>query len=172
MYRNMRLLVATLFGVIIFLSKIFLPAPIDKMLVVAQALLLALSSLVVGKFGATYASLIDGLLVTILRTSLAPFSLIFSLVYGLTTDSFLYAFKVREGDQVKTARSIAALTMSTTLTGVSSMYVTTMLGLVPLVPTLYLIIMLAGILNGALAGYLTPIIWNKYLIHYFEKAIA
>jgi len=166
--RNMWFLVATLFGVIIFLSKIFLPTPIDKMFIIFQALLLALSSLMVGKFGATYSALIDGLLITILRTPLAPFSLVFSLVYGLTIDAFFHAFKVKEGGNVKTARSIAALTLSTTLTGISSMYVTVMLGLVPMMPTLYLIITLAGILNGALAGYLTSIIWNKYLIRYFE----
>lgn len=172
MYRNMGLLVTTLFGVIIFLSKIFLPTPINDMLVVVQALLLALSSLIVDKFGATYASMINGLLLTILMSSFAPFGLIFSLVYGLTTDGFLYAFKAKVGGQVRTVRSIAALTISATLTGLSSMYVTTLLGLVPMVPILYLIIMLAGILNGALAGYLTSIIWNKYLIHYFEKAVA
>ncbi len=165
----MRLLVATLFGVIIFLSKIFLPTPINDMVVVVQALLLALSSLIVDKFGATYTSLINGLLVTMLMLSFAPFGLIFSLVYGMTTDGFLYAFKVKEGGQVRTVRSIAALAISATLTGLSSMYVTTLLGLLPMVPILYFIIMLAGILNGALAGYLTSVIWNKYLLHYFKK---
>ena len=164
----MKLLVATLFGVIIFISKILLPAPINDMFVVVQALLLAISSLVIGKFGATYTSLINGLLVTILTLSFAPFGLIFSLVYGITTDGFLYAFKAKERGKVKTVGSIAALTLSSTITGLSSMYVTTMLGLVPMVPLLYLIIMLTGILNGALAGYLTPIVWNKYLIHYFQ----
>ena len=168
MYRNVRLLIATLFGVIIFISKILLPAPINDIFVVVQALLLAISSLVIGKFGATYTSLINGLLVTILTLSFAPFGLIFSLVYGITIDGFLNAFKAEEGGKVKTVRSIAALTVSSTITGLSSMYVTTMLGLVPMVPMLYLIIMLTGILNGALAGYLTPIVWNKYLIHYFQ----
>jgi hypothetical protein len=166
--RNLRLLITTLFGVIVFFSKVLLPPSIGDMFVVVQALLLALSWLVVGSFGATYASMINGLLLTILRLSFAPFSLIFSLVYGLTTDFFLSAFKARVGDKVKTVRTIAALATSSAITGLSSMYVTTTLGLVPMLPILYLIIMLAGILNGALAGYLTPIIWNKYLIHYFR----
>ena len=159
-----------MFGVIIFISKILLPAPINDIFVVVQALLLAISSLVIGKFGATYTALINGLLVTIMTVSFAPFGLIFSLVYGITIDGFLYAFKAEEGGKVKTVRSIAALTISSTITGLSSMYVTTMLGLVPMVPILYLIIILTGILNGALAGYLTPIVWNKYLIHYFSQS--
>ena len=164
----MGLILTILFGVIVFLSKILLPPPINDMFVVVQALLLALSSLIVDRFGATYTSLINGLLVTMLTPSFAPFGLIFSLVYGLTTDGFLHVFRVKEGGQVRTVRSIAALAASTTLTGLSSMYVTTLLGLVPMVPILYLMIMLAGILNGALAGYLTSAIWNKYLLRYFR----
>src|SRR3989337_3785146 len=53
LYGKMGLILTTLFGVIIFLSKVFLPPPMNDMFVVVQALLLALSSLIVGRFGAT-----------------------------------------------------------------------------------------------------------------------
>ncbi len=155
-----------------FTSKVFLPAPINDIFVAVQALLLALSSLIVGRFGATYAALVNGFLVTVFTPSFAPFGLVFSLVYGLVTDGFLYAFKVRREGRVRTMRSVAALAFSSALTGVSSMYVTTLLGLVPMMPALYAVVLLAGVLNGVLAGYLTMVIWNRCLINYFHRVTA
>lgn len=168
LYKFTKLILTTLFGVIIFLFGILIPAPISQVLYVVQALLLALSSIIVGKGGATYASLINGLLVTFWMPSYPPFNLIFSLIFGLATDGFIYAFKVKEGVKVKTWHSVGAITLSAGLTGLVSTYVTVILGLVPMALIIYVIIVLAGILNGALAGYLTAIVWNKYLIHYFE----
>jgi hypothetical protein len=47
------------------------------------------------------------------------------------------------------------------------MYLTTMLCILPMIPAMYLAIIVVAILNGAIAGYLTVIIWNKYLSHLF-----
>jgi len=123
--------------------------------------------LLVAKGGAIYASFITGLLLSILRTSFFPFSLLFSLFYGLLIDGFFYFFKVNKGKYVKSKRLILLLTVATGITGVVSMYLTTMLCILPMIPAMYLAIIVVAILNGAIAGYLTVIIWNKYLSHLF-----
>lgn len=163
MPKSIRLTISTLFGIIIFLSKFLLPTPLDKMLVGIQATLLGLSSLLIGRFGATYTGLVSGGLLTILRSEFAPFSLIFAIAYGLMVDGFFHMFKVRENDDVKRGRVMIALSLSTVLIGVLSIWVTTIVELVPMIPLLYLTIILAGVPNGALAGYLTALIWKKYL---------
>ncbi len=80
------------------------------MLVIIQALLLAISSLLLGRIGATYVAIIGGLLATVLRVGFVPFSLIFAVLYGLLVDGLFYLFKVRvpHGD-VKTSRLMASL---------------------------------------------------------------
>jgi hypothetical protein len=169
MRRSVRLSIATLFGVIVFLFKMFLPTPVDKMFIAVQALLLALGSLTIGGFGATYVALVGGFLTTVWRLAFVPFSLIFALIYGLTVDIFFRVFGVKREGRVRTGRSVIALTLSTAITGILTMSVTVMMGLMPMTLIPYLIIILAGILNGAVAGYLTPILWNKYLVHCFKK---
>jgi hypothetical protein len=47
------------------------------------------------------------------------------------------------------------------------MYLTTMLSILPMIPIMYLAIIVVAILNGVVAGYLTVIIWNKYLSQLF-----
>lgn len=160
---NRRIAAATLFGVIIFLSKAIPPSPIDKMLVIVQALLLALSSLLLGRMGATYVATIGGLLTQIWRPGLFPFSLIFAVAYGLMVDGFFYIFKVKtsSGD-VRVGRLIVALMLSTGITGISTMYVTVVLGFMPWLPWLYLAILVVGTFSGFLAGYLAQLLWKKY----------
>ena len=137
------------------------------MVIGIQALCFSLASLLVAKGGAIYAYFITGLLLSILRTSFFPFSLLFSLFYGLLIDGFFYFFKVNKGKYVKSKRLILLLTVATGITGVVSMYLTTMLCILPMIPVMYLAIIVVAILNGAIAGYLTVIIWNKYLSHLF-----
>ena len=162
--KTARVAMATTFGVIIFASKIILPTPIDKMFVIIQALLLALGSLLLGRMGATYVATVGGLLTMIWRAAFAPFSLIFAAVYGLMVDSSFYAFKVRmsHGD-VKTSRLVASLTLSTLAIGLLTTYITVSIGLMPMIPILYLIITIVGIINGVVAGYLASLIWKRYL---------
>lgn len=167
--RRVSLLIAALFAVIVFLSKFFTPTPVDKMFVVVEASMLGLGASMIDRFGATYVGFIGGLLITMLRGTFAPFSLVFSLFYGLTTDISFQMLRVKESDRVRTLRAMLASTSSTAVTGISSMYTTVVLGLMPMMPVLYLIIILAGVLNGVIAGYLTSIIWNRYLIHHMKK---
>jgi len=156
--------IGALFGAVIFVSKMVLPTPIDKMSIFIQALLLGLSSLIISKWGATYVACVGGLLTTLWRVEFAPFSLTFAVMYGLLVDGFFHLFKVRTSHRsVRTRRAVASLILSTAVMGLLSTYVTVTMGLMPPMPTLYLVIIIFGILNGALAGYLTSIIWNKYL---------
>ena len=137
------------------------------MLVIIQALLLALGSLLLGRMGATYIATIGGLLTTVWRVGFAPFSLIFAVLYGLLVDSFFYVFKVRAPNRdVKTSRLVASLTLSTAAVGLLSTYITVSIGLMPMIHFLYLIILVVGIISGAAAGYLASFLWKKYLIRY------
>jgi len=135
------------------------------MFVMIQALTFALGSLMMAGSGGAYASLINGILLSILRTGFFPFSLIFSLFYGLLIDGFFQAFKVRKDNYVKSARLVISLVLGTSITGLVSMYLTTIIRLMPMAPILYSAILVIGILNGVVAGYLTLLIWNKYLAH-------
>jgi len=137
------------------------------MVIGIQALCFSLAALLVAKGGAVYASFVTGLLLSVLRTSFFPFSLMFSLFYGLLIECFFHFFKVNKGKCVKSRRLIFLLTVATGITGVVSMYLTTMLCILPMIPAMYLAIIVVAILNGAVAGYLTVIIWNKYLSHLF-----
>ena len=56
-----RITMATLFGVLIFVSKIIIPTPFDKMAIAPQTLLLTLGFLSIGPLGATYVAVVGGL---------------------------------------------------------------------------------------------------------------
>ncbi len=160
---TMRVAVATLFGVIIFVSKFIIPSPLDKTLMIVQALLLSISSLMLGRMGATYVATIGGLLTQVWRLYLFPFSLLFAVVYGLMIDGLFYIFKVRtSGGGLKLGRLIIALTVSTCTIGFLSMYVTVVLGFMPWSPWLYAAILAGGTISGTLAGFLTSLLWRRY----------
>jgi len=137
------------------------------MVIGIQALCFSLAALFVAKGGAVYASFVTGILLSGLRTGFFPFSLLFSLFYGLIIEGLFYFFTVRKGNRVESRRLILLLTVATGITGVASMYLTTMMGVIPMIPAMYFAIIVVAILNGAVAGYLTVVIWNKYLSHLF-----
>jgi hypothetical protein len=150
-----------LLGVVAFVPKASLPSPVDKMIVVFEALALGLASLLIVKWGATFASLIDGLLLTLFRAWFFPFSLVFALVFGLLIDGSFHLLGVASEGRAKTVRLMAAVSVSTALTGVLSMVVTTATGVMPNVPLVYLVILVVGVINGVAAGYLASVIWNR-----------
>ncbi len=154
------------FGAVIFVTKVFVPSPMNKMFVIIQALLLAVGALILGKMGATYVALIGGVLTAMWTLALAPFTLLFALLYGLLVDGFFFLFKIDvvEG-RVATSRLIAAMTLSTMLVGVSSFYVMTHLTyLKEYLPLLVeIIILIMGTISGSIAGYLASLVWNRYL---------
>lgn len=159
-----RVAVAALFGVIIFVSKVAMPSPLDKIAVIVQALLLSLSSLMLGRMGATYVATIGGLLTQIWRPAFFPFSLLFAMTYGLMIDGFYYLFRVKtSGGDIKVGRLIISLILATCIMGILTMYVTVALGFMPWSPWLYAVVLAGGGVGGVLAGYLTPLLWKRYL---------
>lgn len=170
-HRTKSIAIASIFGAVIFVAKAIVPSPMDKIFIVVQALLLALGALLVGRMGATYVAAIGGVLTALWRIALAPFSFSFALLYGLLVDGCFFLFRIRDArGKARTARLVVAMTLSTMIAGLSSYYVTVVLGLVPRNLLLEIIVLFAGTLNGVLAGYFASIIWNKYLIkRYFES---
>lgn len=165
--RSRRLAIATLLGVLAFVSKFSLPPMIDKVFLIVEALSFSLSSILIGRFGATYASFVNGMLLSFSRVGLFPFSLIFSVLYGSLIDGTFGYLKVKSERNgvtyIRKSSAIIALSLSSIITGLASLFTTTLLGVMPMLPLLYLVVLIAGTLNGAAAGYLTSVIWNKYL---------
>lgn len=142
-----------------------MPSPLNKMMIVIQALLLAIGSLIIKEMGATHIALIGGILTALWNLALAPFTFSFALLFGLSVDGFFFLFKVDIADgKVKTSRLVAAMTLSTMLVGVSSYYATAYLaGLVARNPLIEILILVTGTISGSIAGYLASLVWNKHL---------
>lgn len=156
-----------LFGVAVFVSKTFLPSPIDKMAVLPQAMFLALGSLLSRPLGATLVAAVGSALTVLVRPSLAPFTIAFGLAYGVLTDGFILTLRVKSSENdVRVSRLVAALTISTTITGLASYYTTVhILALLPRNPVLEIIILVAGVIGGLVGGFLAALIWTKALRH-------
>lgn len=151
----------------VFVSKIFLPTPLDKMLVVAQALFLTLGAIVLSPFGATVVAAIAGLLTSAWRAPFAPLTLGFAILYGFLVDVFLILLKVRaENVTVRLKRLVAGVTIATAATGMASYYTTVYaLSLLPRNIVLEVTILVIGVLNGLAGGYLAGLVWSKALRH-------
>src|SRR4030065_1240923 len=105
-----RLLIAAFFGSIIFVTRLFVPPPIDRLLIAVDAVLLALSALFIKKVGATYVGAVSGVLTGLWLPSFLPFSVVFAFLYGVIVDAFLFLFKVNAtGEGVNRNRLVAAL---------------------------------------------------------------
>ena len=161
-----RLILATVFAVMVFISKLILPTPLDKMLVVFQALFLGLGSILIWPLGATIVSVISGLLTSAWRAPFAPFTLGFSILYGILMDAFLLLFRVRTDETFPMKRFVAAIAAATAVTGMASYYTTVhLLSLLPRNIALEASIMVAGLLNGIVGGYLAGLLWLKAVRH-------
>lgn len=160
-----RVVVGTLFGVVVFMTKVVAPTPINKMLVIVQALMLALGALLLHKWGATLVSLTVGVLSALWNVALAPFTFVFALFYGLLVDFFFTLLRVSiVGGEVKTVRLVTAMTISTLLVGAASYYATVhLMKLIPSNILIEVVILVAGTISGAAGGYLAKVIWSKYL---------
>jgi len=163
--RTKRLFIAALFGAIISLTKVLLPFPMDKMFIVVQAVLLAISALFIKKIGATYVGAVDGALTAIWRPALGPFTFAFAFLYGVLVDAFFFLFKVHPNtDNVNRIKIVTAMTLSTAIIGFLSYYITVvLLELLPMEPGLAAPIIVMGSISGAIAGYAAAYLWNKHL---------
>lgn len=160
-----KLALTILFGVVVFISKGLLPTPMDKMLIAIQALFLALGALLAKPFGATRVAVVGALLTAMVRSTLAPLTIIFAIIYGVLTDLLIYAMKIEDAENnVKRGRLAAAMTISTAITGLLSYYFSShVLGVIPRNPVLEVTILIAGTISGLLGGYVAAIAWRKAL---------
>lgn len=141
-----------------------MPSPIDKLLIVVDAVLLALAALFIKKAGATQVGAVGGVLAGLWRPSV-PFSFILILLYGVLVDVFLYLFKVKATvDGVNGNRLMLAMAFSTVVIAFASYYVTALgLDVVIANPVLDMIVAFMGPVSGAVAGYAASYLWNRYL---------
>ncbi len=167
-----RLFIIALFGSIIFVTNVFLPSPLNYLIIVVQAVLLALSGLFIPKIGAMSAGAVGGLLTALISgTALGPFTFFFAFLFGVFVDAFLLIFKVKGSSQgVSQYRMMGAMAVSTLLIAVSS-YLAFTTGFLSF--SLFIerslmldaLVMFMGPVTGAVAGYASSYLWNKYLRH-------
>jgi len=167
-----RLFIIALFGSIIFVTNVFLPSPLNYLIIVVQAVLLALSGLFIPKIGAMSAGAVGGLLTALISgTALGPFTFFFAFLFGLFVDVFLLIFKVKGSTQsIRRNRMMGAMAVSTLLIAVSS-YLAFTTGFLSI--SLFIerslmldaLVLFMGPVTGAVAGYATSYLWNKYLRH-------
>ena len=164
MQKAKRLFIAALFGSIIFIIRVFVPSPIDKLLIVVDAVLLALAALFMKSYGATQVGAVGGVLAALWRPSI-PFSFILVFLYGIFVDVFFFLFKIKaKPDGVNRNRLMFAMALSTFLIAILSYYVTALgLGIVITNPMLDVLVAFMGPVSGAVAGYAAAYLWNKYL---------
>jgi hypothetical protein len=170
-----RLFIIALFGSVIFVINIFLPPPINYLLMVVQAVLLALSALFIRKAGATYVGAVGGLLTALGSPALGPFTFFFAFLFGVLVDVFLFVFKINASPQgVNRNRLMAAMAFSTMLIAILSysafvfapqfIPVSASYGLfIQRSPMLDMLVLFMGPVTGAVAGYAAAYLWNKYL---------
>lgn len=172
MQRLQRLFIIALFGSIIFVTNVFLPSPLNYLIIVVQAVLLALSGLFIPKIGAMSAGAVGGLLTALISgAALGPFTFFFAFLFGVIVDAFLFIFKVKGSSQgISRNRMMGAMTLSTLLIAISS-YLAFTNGLFSVSlfiernPILDVLVIFMGPVTGAVAGYAASYLWNKYLRH-------
>ncbi len=179
MQKIQRLFIVALFGAVIFVTNVFLPPPLNYLIIVVQAVLLALSSLFIPKGGAMYVGAVGGLLTALVSPALGPFTFFFAFLFGVFVDVFLFVFKIKGSPQgVNRNRLIVAMAVATLLIAVSSYsafaifpeyiksqgfsYVSLF---VQRSTMLDMLVLFMGPVTGGVAGYAASYLWNKYLRH-------
>jgi hypothetical protein len=163
--KAVRLFLIALFSSIIFVINFFVPLPINYLLIVVEAVMLALASLFVRTAGATYVGVVGGILSALSQPAFGPFTFLFTFLYGFLVDFFSYVFKVSTTeDGVNRNRVILTMTFSTAIIGFMSYYVTAVyIKIVDLNPMLSGLVIFVATGSGISAGYAAAYLWNKYL---------
>src|SRR4030067_3836235 len=140
-----RLLIAALFVSIIFVTRLFVPPPFDRLLIAVDAVLLALSALFIKNVGATYVGAVGGVLTGLLLPSFLPFSVLFAFLYGFLVDVFLFVFRVNATEAgVNRNRVILAMAVGTFLCAFLSYYATTVVRVIPSYPVIDVFVFFMG----------------------------
>ncbi len=175
-----KLATATLLGVVIAVVKAPFTFPITDYLIIVEVPMLALSFLLLGKGGATYTGLVNGVLQSAVKVSFFPYDLLFAISYGALVDIFGTILHVRNEGRTSTWRLTVALGLASTVLGVSIAYVFLALNLssglgitgfstATLVEVVYVPIVVWGIVSGALGGFLSARVWEKNLKTRFKS---
>jgi hypothetical protein len=175
--RLQKIFIVALFGSIIFIANMFLPPPLNYLIIVVQAVLLALSALFIPKVGAIYVGAIGGLLTALVSPALGPFTFFFALLYGFYVNVCLFFFKIDcSHTGVNQKRLIAAMALSTLLIAISSYSAfavfpqnengLSFVGLfIQRSLMLDMLVLFMGPVTGGVAGYAAAYLWNRYLRH-------
>ena len=174
-----KLVTGTLLGVTIAVVKSPFTFPITDYLIIIEVPILALSFLILGRGGATYAGLVNGVLQSAVKVTFFPYDLMFALAYGVLVDVFCSVFRVRSEGKTNTLRLVGALGVASTVLGVSIAYVflalnlSSSLGLTgysttTLIEVVYVPIVVWGIVSGALGGYISARVWERNLKSRFQ----
>lgn len=173
MVESRKLITAALFGVVIAVLKGPFPPPYADLLIIVEAPILGLSFLLLGRGGATYTEVVNGLLQSGVKASFFPFTLILAVMYGVLVDILGTAFKARQGDHADSRRMVAALGIASVLTGLTAAYTSIVLKIVAYNPTLFYVvyvpIIIWGILSGALGGFISARLWERNLKARFKS---
>lgn len=174
MVDSKKLITATLFGVLIGVVYGALPFEIGDSLIVFEAVVLALSFILLGPGGATYTGFINGLVETPLQLAFGPFALGVALFYGILVDVLSNMFRVTSEGRVHTKRLVAALSVSTIITGFVATYAFITLGFGTTAPfaEVYLPVLVVGALSGTIGGFLAARIWERNLKSRFQSVQA
>jgi hypothetical protein len=171
-----KLVTATLFGVMIAVVKGPFQPPYADFLIIVEAPILGLSYLLLGRGGATYTEVVNGLLQSVFKASFFPFSLIVAVLYGVLVDLISSALHAKPNGARGGRMMVASLSIASIITGTLAAYTSIALGIIPydqsLLEVVYVPIIIWGILSGALGGYLAARIWQRNLRQRFEPGTA
>jgi hypothetical protein len=167
-----KMVTATLLGVAIAAVKAPFTFPLTDYLIIVEVPILALSFLLLGKGGATYTGLVNGILQSAVKGN--PYDLIFGVSYGLLVDLFGTLFMVRRGETVSSRRLMSALGVASMVLGVAIAYFFLALNLSPgidvsgytttqLIEVVYAPIVVWGIVSGVLGGFVSARLWERNL---------
>lgn len=162
-----KLITAALFGVAIAVIKGPFQPPYADLLIIVEAPIAGLSYLLLGRGGATYTELINGLIQSAFKASFVPLSLLAAIFYGVQIDIFSWLFRARINGTASAKRMFASLGLASSTTGVLAAYFSIILGFVPYTPSLFMVIyvpiVIWGVLSGAVGGALSARIWDRNL---------
>jgi len=163
---NARSLALTaLFSVIIFMEKIMVPAPYDKLVsIFVQVTLLMLGFLMMGLAGSFLIGVLSGTLMAFVRVEFAFMTLSLSVAYGVLLGLSAKILRVKSGVSISLRRLVLSSMISSAVVGSISMSATMMLDLIPMNLSLFVAMFVAGIVQGALGGYAAGILWRRCLM--------
>ena len=172
---------ATLLGVLIAAVKAPFPFPVSDFLNIVEVPMLGLSFILLGRGGATYSGLVNGMLSSVAKVGYFPYNLVFGVTYGVLVDAFGVGFRARVGEGADSRRLMASLAAASTFLGVLITYVTLTFNVNPgvsfpsftgveLLELVYLPTVVWGVLSGVVGGFVAARVWDRGLGSRFGRS--